>query len=82
MKEITFIKNSLPYNGGESATFEDARADEYIAKGYAVEAKAEPAAVTGGASSDADAEPAADVKPKKPKPAKEAAGAEQPGASG
>jgi hypothetical protein len=37
MKLITFIKNSMPYNGGESATFEDVRADEYIAKGFAVE---------------------------------------------
>jgi hypothetical protein len=38
MKLVTFIKNSLPYNGGESASFGDEVADKMIAEGIAVDA--------------------------------------------
>lgn len=41
MKLVTFIKHSLPYNGGESATFEDEVADKMIAEGIAVASDAD-----------------------------------------
>jgi Xaa-Pro aminopeptidase len=66
-KLVRFIKNSLPYNGGDQATFEDEQAARLIAQQYAVEIDAdgnelpcvaEPAAVAAGAVSSDVIQPA------------------------
>lgn len=40
MKLVKFLKHASPYMAGETAGFPDARADQLIAKGIAVPAKA------------------------------------------